>query len=416
MRIRISRSRLTAAGRFLLVVGIAMTLLLGFNAARLSVEGTRHAYAATQTISTTQVQWDLAGLGYLPWSGIDGVYGPQTTAAVKSFQSNVCISVDGVAGPQTDSSLGMVVQEVQAKVGASQDGLFGPQTKADVQSYQQAHGLTVDGQAGPITMRAMGITRVHSCGSAPPPPTAAPRPPSSAPPAPAAPALPPVPNPTTASTPGPPNSTPPGHAGSSPGNGGAQSGNGGSGSDSGTGGSGSGGNPATGPDPGVRPLSTPAKPAPTQTCVPLLLPEVAPALQPCIPVASPSPHGPAGLAATTNGGGTGGAGTGSAQSGRGQNSGPGASSSGSRPGAGSGASADGSGASSSGSAGSSTAAGSGGSSGSPQATAQSEISLVASSGDGLAWPAVLGGIALGFGLALLLLARRTPDGTRRPHK
>ncbi len=114
--------------------------------------------AAAQTISTTQVQWDLAGLGYLSWSGIDGIYGPATTAAVRSFQSDAGITVDGIAGPQTDGALSTVIKEVQAKVGATQDGLYGPQTKADVEKYQRKHGLSVDGQAGPNTRRVMGIT------------------------------------------------------------------------------------------------------------------------------------------------------------------------------------------------------------------------------------------------------------------
>ena len=128
------------------------------------------AQAARLSISTTQVQWDLAGLGYLAWSGIDGVYGPATTAAVKSFQSNQCITVDGVAGPVTDSHFSTVIQQVQAKAGATQDGLYGPATKAAVEAYQRAHGLAVDGVAGPNTMRSMGIIRVHSCGGPPPPP------------------------------------------------------------------------------------------------------------------------------------------------------------------------------------------------------------------------------------------------------
>lgn len=134
------------------------------------------AQAATRAIGTTQVQWDLAGLGYLSWSGIDGVYGPVTTAAVKTFQSNQCIAVDGIAGPVTDSHFSAVVRAVQAKAGATQDGLYGPLTKAAVERYQGAHGLSVDGIAGPNTMRSMGITRVHSCGGTPPP---APAPPPS---------------------------------------------------------------------------------------------------------------------------------------------------------------------------------------------------------------------------------------------
>ncbi len=119
---------------------------------------------ATPTISTTQLQWDLAGLGYLSWSGIDGIYGPVTTAAVRSFQSNAGITVDGIAGPQTDGVLSTVIKEVQGKVGATKDGLFGPKTKADVEKYQRAHGLSVDGEAGPNTRRVMGITLLNHNG------------------------------------------------------------------------------------------------------------------------------------------------------------------------------------------------------------------------------------------------------------
>jgi cell wall-associated NlpC family hydrolase len=110
------------------------------------------------------VQWDLAGLAYLPWSGIDGVNGPQTKAAVRSFQSDRCLAVDGVAGPQTDGALSSVVSAVQGTAGATRDGAYGPKTKSAVTSWQRAHGLGADGIAGPNTMRAMGITRAVSCG------------------------------------------------------------------------------------------------------------------------------------------------------------------------------------------------------------------------------------------------------------
>jgi len=48
--------------------------------------------AGASGTSTRQVQWDLAGLGYLPWSGIDGANGPQTKGAVRSFQSDRCLA------------------------------------------------------------------------------------------------------------------------------------------------------------------------------------------------------------------------------------------------------------------------------------------------------------------------------------
>lgn len=120
--------------------------------------------AGATTIGTRQAQWDLAGLGYLPWSGIDGVNGPQTKAAVRSFQSARCLTVDGIVGPQTSGAFSSVVSAIQGKAGATRDGEYGPQTKGAVTSWQRAHGLTADGIAGPITMKAMGIARTLSCG------------------------------------------------------------------------------------------------------------------------------------------------------------------------------------------------------------------------------------------------------------
>lgn len=112
-----------------------------------------------------QVQWNLAGMGYLPWSGVDGVIGPQTTSAVRSFQQNACIAVDGVAGPVTDSRMAEQIRKVQRKAGTTADGAYGPNTKAAVERYQRANGLAVDGMAGPATMRDMGVDRSMSCDS-----------------------------------------------------------------------------------------------------------------------------------------------------------------------------------------------------------------------------------------------------------
>ncbi|MEP7019272.1 MAG: GH25 family lysozyme [Pseudonocardiales bacterium] len=113
-------------------------------------------------VSTTQLQWDLAGMAYLSFSGIDGVAGPATTAATKAFQTDACLAADGIDGPQTDAALSAKVKQVQAAAGTTQDGAFGPGTKSAVKAWQSAHGLTADGAAGPATMSAMGITR-SSC-------------------------------------------------------------------------------------------------------------------------------------------------------------------------------------------------------------------------------------------------------------
>ncbi|SDP87057.1 Peptidoglycan-binding (PGRP) domain of peptidoglycan hydrolases-containing protein [Actinopolyspora xinjiangensis] len=108
---------------------------------------------------THQVQWNLAGMGYLPWSGIDGIVGPQTRSATMEFQRDACISTDAIAGPVTGDHMSQQVRKIQREAGASVDGAYGPSTRAAVEDYQRAHGLAVDGMAGPNTMSEMGIDR-----------------------------------------------------------------------------------------------------------------------------------------------------------------------------------------------------------------------------------------------------------------
>ena len=54
-------------------------------------------------------------MGYLPWSGIDGSYGPQTTTAVQAFQSDACIATDGQVGPITEGKLATQVIKIQKR-------------------------------------------------------------------------------------------------------------------------------------------------------------------------------------------------------------------------------------------------------------------------------------------------------------
>lgn len=50
------------------------------------------------------IQSALAALGFDP-GVVDGINGPQTRAAVKSFQASVSLSVDGIVGPNTRAAL-----------------------------------------------------------------------------------------------------------------------------------------------------------------------------------------------------------------------------------------------------------------------------------------------------------------------
>ncbi|MFC9328050.1 peptidoglycan-binding protein [Kitasatospora sp. NPDC057015] len=148
---RASGARLTSAALALAV--LMFGLLLG--------PGAGHAHA----VDVRLLQRDLAGLSYAPLSGVDGVYGPQTTDSVRHFQRDNGLAVDGDAGMNTMAALTAKVKLVQAKAGTSADGDYGPGTVSAVRTYQSAHHLGVDGIAGPLTMGAMNIDRITSSGT-----------------------------------------------------------------------------------------------------------------------------------------------------------------------------------------------------------------------------------------------------------
>jgi len=129
----------------------------------------------------------------------DGIYGPQTEAAVRQWQSNLHLTVDGVWGPLTEEatnnlfaflvnlpavqeinpnnpflqtlndavssvlqsgSTGGEVQILQAGLNGKgyplvADGVFGPKTDAAVRQFQSDRNLQVDGIVGPQTWQAL---------------------------------------------------------------------------------------------------------------------------------------------------------------------------------------------------------------------------------------------------------------------
>ena len=124
-----------------------------------------------------EVQRTLRGLGWRP-GPVDGLYGPQTEAAVSRFQAATHVGIDGIVGPQTTRALTHASKEpLRRGAGFAQpagsprvrvlqtslrrhgfrpgpvDGLFGPRTQAAVQRAQKARGIPVNGVATAKTRR-----------------------------------------------------------------------------------------------------------------------------------------------------------------------------------------------------------------------------------------------------------------------
>jgi peptidoglycan hydrolase-like protein with peptidoglycan-binding domain len=111
---------------------------------------------------------------------IDGIAGPMTAQAVRSFQRKARITVDGIAGPQTRRALGRLGRPLWGKrtvlargmmgwdvsvlefflarrklqPGAI-DGRFTDRTAAAVRRFQRRKDLAIDGVVGPKTMAAL---------------------------------------------------------------------------------------------------------------------------------------------------------------------------------------------------------------------------------------------------------------------
>lgn len=123
-----------------------------------------------------RVQRILVMIKLFDWEEIDGIFGPKTKGAVKSFQESKNLVEDGIVGPATwgampkdpntplvsNGDTGPVVKALQqglhtiASGGSGLDpgqidGIFGPKTEAAVRAYQTDQGVESDGIVGDRT-------------------------------------------------------------------------------------------------------------------------------------------------------------------------------------------------------------------------------------------------------------------------
>jgi peptidoglycan hydrolase-like protein with peptidoglycan-binding domain len=157
----------TGGSRFLALLGAI---------AAVSLVAPATASAGSADVAALQVA--MSAVGLYPHA-VDGITGPWTQDAVRTFQSQHGLTADGIAGPQTREALGrrgkpdlgarpmhegqrgwdvaelqFLLHERGFEPGGF-DGGFGPNTESAVRRYQQAAHLSVDGVAGPTTVNAL---------------------------------------------------------------------------------------------------------------------------------------------------------------------------------------------------------------------------------------------------------------------
>lgn len=160
-----------------------------------------YLYAPESPAASEYVRWVQTMLNQalnlqLP---VDGVMGPETRSAIRSFQEKNGLPADGIVGPPTEAALIAATKgqpppaqdtasefeafdfeadasEWESEVNRSRrdyikwvqqsvnqimglrlavDGDLGPQTRSAIRSFQQQQGLAVDGKAGPKTEGAI---------------------------------------------------------------------------------------------------------------------------------------------------------------------------------------------------------------------------------------------------------------------
>jgi peptidoglycan hydrolase-like protein with peptidoglycan-binding domain len=82
------------------------------------------------------------------------------------------VAADGPAAGSGQAASASGVVALQQALGVSADGVIGPVTRRAIRTYQRNHGLAVDGVAGPATLASLGIaaapakTQTRSTGTA----------------------------------------------------------------------------------------------------------------------------------------------------------------------------------------------------------------------------------------------------------
>jgi len=143
---------------------------------------------ASQWVSdyVTALQTDLATAGYYRGE-VDGVYGPETIAAVEQLQEDFDLPVTGLMDPASQAALAEVLgQQESAQVAALQgiltatghyggpiDGVWSLEVEEALKEFQTELGVPATGVVDAATLRAFEAALAEAGVPPPPPPTTA---------------------------------------------------------------------------------------------------------------------------------------------------------------------------------------------------------------------------------------------------
>jgi peptidoglycan hydrolase-like protein with peptidoglycan-binding domain len=167
-----------------LIRNAALSFVMAGGMAGFATLAQAHGYSRSEVRAAQQ---QLKNDGY--YSGrIDGIDGPMTMAAIRSYQSANNLTVNGRLDSQTRDRLGIsatgqasrqaiapsssamtpsvaTVKSAQQKLqqdgfySGSINGMFNPQTRSAIRQYQQNNGLTVNGQLDQQTLNSLGVSK-----------------------------------------------------------------------------------------------------------------------------------------------------------------------------------------------------------------------------------------------------------------